>query len=351
VKSEGVARLLDLFEGVARSDHAPLDAEINELLSKDSIDFMLRAYSRMDPSFKEGLVSVLRNLNSPNPVGKGRVLPKIEEGFRACLNLEKISSLREKLRRIGEIDFGEAERLALSCLPPETPMESTVYLTIDSFNPGMVFEGNISFSILVLNLGTPDLCALPLAHELHHLGFLYWVRRNPKLSRLLFGESDKHEKIVAQLIANLLSEGLANYLCTPMLLHVLPTNYAHMPKFTEHNEKIKRYEQSLNQMLSEAHQLISDCLSKTAPAESCTQRLMKFLLDPEGILPPAHFIGGRLIEMFDKDSRVGRQELVDLCKQPSRFFSLYSSVAEKSKLPPFSESESNQLSLLLGEST
>jgi len=350
VKSEGVARLLDLFEGVARSDHAPSDAEISELLSKDSMDFMLRAYSRMDPSFKEGLVTVLRNLNSSNPVGIGIVLPKIEEGFRACLNLEKISSLREKLRRIEEIDFGKAERLALSCLPQETPMESTIYLTIDSFNPGMVFEGNISFSILVLNLGTPDLCALILAHELHHLGFLYWVRRNPKLSRLLFGESDKHEKIVAQLMADLLSEGSATYLCTPMLLHVLPTNYANMPRFTEHNEKIKKYEQSLNKMLSEAHKLISDCLSKTAPAESCTQRLTKFSLDPEGILPPAHFIGGRLMEMFDKDSRIGRQELIGLCKQPSRFFSLYSLAAEKNELPPVSESESHQLSLLLGES-
>jgi len=100
-------------------------------------------------------------------------------------------------------------------------------------------------------------------------------------------------------------------------------------------EKIIRYEQNLNQMVQEIQSLLSDCLSKTVPVESGKDRLMKILLDPDGLLPPIHFIGGRIIEMFDKDPEINRSEIIDLCKQPAHFFTLYSQVAKRHEMPAF----------------
>lgn len=147
----------------------------------------------------------------------------------------------------------------------------------------MMFEGNASLSILMFDPDKFD--AAGFSHELHHAGFEYWIRANPRLQALL-KEDRSYEGIAVKLIVNLLSEGLANYFCSPIMLHP-PENAPEDLK-----EKIIKYGQNLNQMVQEIQSLLSGCFSKTVPVELCKNRLMQMLLDPDGILPPIHFIGG-----------------------------------------------------------
>lgn len=338
IKGDGAARLLELLENVVRSGHAPADEEIDDVLSMESMSFMVRSYLRIPEFSREGYVAILSNLTNPNPVGKGLVLSKLEEGLRSCLNYEKIALLRRRLKKILKLDFAKAEQTALRYLPLETPIKSTIYLTVDAFNTGMMFEGNALLSVLTFDPDKEDIAWF--SHELHHAGFEYWIKRNPKLQAFL-KEDRTYEGIAVKLIQHLLSEGLANYFCTPKNIHP-PENASKKRK-----GKIVKYEQSLNQMMQEVQSLLSDCLSKTVPVESCEERLMKMLLDPEGILPPIQYIGGRIIEMFDKDPKINRSEIITLCKQPAHFFNLYSQIAKKHEMSIFPDYLIQKISTLL----
>ncbi len=216
IKSNGAAKLLELLENVVRSGRAPTDEEINNVLSTESMSFMIRAYLQAPEFSREGYKAILSNLTKPNLTSKGLILSKLEEGLRSCSNYEMITLLHQRLDKIVKLDFAKSEQTALKYLPPKTPIKTTIYLTIDAFNTGMMFEGNASLSILMFDPDKFDVAGF--SHELHHAGFEYWINSNPKLQALL-KEDKLYEGIIAKLIVNLLSEGLANYFCTPMIIH------------------------------------------------------------------------------------------------------------------------------------
>jgi len=339
VESEDITQLLDILENVVKLGRPPNKEEIDALLSTKWLSFMTEVYSMLPDFSKEGLADVLANLTRPEPVAQGMVLTRLEEGFRSCLSAMRINSLREKLQKMMVLDYAKSERIALTYLPPETPIMSTIYLSIDAVNPGMVFGGNVSLSILAF--GPEHFDFQYLAHELHHLGFRYWIVKNPKLNKLAFRENTDHREIAVNMILHLLSEGLANYYCTPNHVRL------HASDDEEHNRKIKKYEKSLNQLILEIQSLLSDCVSKSLSVEKCRERLMNIIIDQEGILPPVHFIGARIIEMFDQDPTISRKDIINLCKDPSDFFTFYSRTHDRQGLPGFSRDVIEQVSSLL----
>lgn len=341
VESHGIRQLLDVLENVVKSGKPPNKEEIDALLSTKSISFMIEAYSTWPDFSKKGFINIIANLATSNTVVRGNVLSKLEEGFRSCLSLERIDLLREKLEKILILDFTEAERIALRYLPPKTPIRSTIHLTIDTYNPGMIFKGNVSLSILQLEPDNFDFSYL--AHELHHSGFQYWVTRNPKLKNLAFKDNINHQEIAVNMILYVLSEGMTNYYCTPNMVRI------HNKASKKHNRKIKKYERNLNPMMLEIQSLLSGCTSKSVSVEECKERLMNIILDSEGILPPVHFIGAHIIEMFDEDPRISKSDIVNLCKKPSQFFTFYSQVYKKHGFPPFSSEVIEEVSALLGK--
>jgi hypothetical protein len=341
VEGGDVTQLLNILEGAAKSGRSPRQEEIDALLSTKWISFMTEVYSMFSDFSKEGLAHVLANLTRPEPVAQGMVLARLEEGFRSCLSVGRINSLRRKLHMLMALDYAKAERMALLYLPPGTPIASTIYLSIDTVNPGMTFGGNVSLSILAFN---PEHFDYPyLAHELHHLGFRYWIEQNPKLRGWAWGENRDHREIAVNMILHLLSEGLANYFCTPSFVR------PHDSADKEHNRKIEKYEESLNRMLLEIQSLLSACVSQSLSIEKCSERLMNLVFDQEGILPAVHFIGAHIIEMLDKDPTIAREDVIDLCKKPWEFFALYSRTHEGKGLPGFSRDVIDQVSSLLGK--
>ncbi len=248
----------------------------------------------------------------------------MEDGFRSCYDVERIAQLRGNVEKILGIDFEGAERIALSFLPPGTAIECAVYLTVDAFNPGMVWNGNMGRSILPPVRDGGDLSLL--AHEFHHLGFGYWVSRSPALERAFRGERT-HDSVAARLVLHLIMEGMANHFCTPGMVRPGP---GRSPRV---NKKITRYEREFRGMLGEMTSLLADCVARREPVERCEGRLMDIVLDKERVLPKVHFLGAKVMELFDGDPEMGRDEIVGLCRDPLRFLSMYNKVAEKSDLP------------------
>ena len=341
VDSEDVTRLLNVLEGVVRSGRSPSREEVGSLMSTKWISFMAGVYSMLPGFSKEGLADVLANLGSPQQVAQGPVLSKLEEGFRSCLNVKKISSLHERLQGMKDLDFIRAERMALQYLPLGTRITTTIYLSIDAINPGMTFGGNVSLSLIAFD---PKSFDFPyLAHEFHHLGFRYWVEKNPKLSGFALRDNSNHREIAVNMILHLLSEGLANYFLTPDFVR------SHVGKDDEHTRKIKKYEESLSQMLLEIRSLLADCVSESLPVEKCRERLLNLIFDQEGILPPVHFVGAHLIEMFDEEPTIRRGDIIGLCKNPWEFFTFYSRTCDEHGLPSFSDDVANRVSSYLGK--
>ncbi|MBD3192280.1 MAG: hypothetical protein GF308_16695 [Candidatus Heimdallarchaeota archaeon] len=329
----GLKRFLDFLEEIVETNQALPQEAIDRVLMDEPLAFMQKAYSNMLDFSREEFAMVIAHLAEPEPVGKGKIVSKLEEGFRSCLNREKINSLKEKLSKIEQVDFTKAEHIALSYLPPKTVINSNIYLTIDTVNPGMIQQNDISLSILAMD--PEEINFNYLAHEFHHAGFEYWNKKQG----LDLIEKDTHEGIAIKLLLSLIAEGLANFFCTPEMIYREPNSKGY--------KRIKEYEQELKQLLKEIQKLFTDCFSKRDAIEICKKRLEKIIFDPECVLPPIHFIGAKMIEKFDKHPAIEKAEIINLCKKPIGFFSLYQKIAPENNLPNFSNEVTQQFTNIL----
>lgn len=324
VEADGALVFLDVLEGSLRSGRPLSDEEVDRVLSTGFMSFMLDAYSSLLGLKREDVMSFLRNLGGKSSISADPVKSILEDGFRSCYDVERIVELRGNVGKILEIDFERAERMALSFLPPGTVIECTVYLTVDAFNPGMVWEGGMGRSILSPVMGGADLSLF--AHEFHHLGFGYWVSKSPTLERAFRGEKT-HDSVAARLVLHLIMEGMANHFCTPGMVRSGPRRSPRV------NEKITRYEREFREMLGDVKSLLADCVARRQSVERCEGRLMDIVLDKERILPKVHFLGAKVMELFDGDPEMGRDEIVGLCRNPQKFLSMYNKMAEENNLP------------------
>jgi len=74
---------------------------------------------------------------------------------------------------------------------------------------------------------------------------------------------------------------------------------------------------------------------------------MSIILDPECVLPPVHFIGAHMIQMLETEPTINRESIINLCKEPSRFFNLYCKINQKHSLPAFPDAVAEKMCNLL----
>ena len=297
--------------------------EAGRLLSTRAMSFTLSAYENLLGLSRGDMVSVLVNLGSEHPVSTDLVKLRFEEGFRSCYSLEAVARLRRGVEAALSADFGVAERKALRYLPEGAVIVSTVYLTVDAFNPGMVRGGDVGRSII---RGLDDINMDHMAHEFHHVGFMNCLSRRPGMARLAVS-AEASEEVAVQLICHLVSEGLANHYCTPYMVRMGEH------KSPKANEKIRAYERNLNEMLEEAWSLVRDCLDGGEPLEEYRERLMGILIDRDSILPKVHFLGEKMISVLEEDPETGFEDIVDLCLRPENLVRLYAGPATRRGLP------------------
>jgi hypothetical protein len=324
---------LDLVEASIREGRRITRGEAERLLSTRAMRFTLSAYESLLGLTRGDVASILTNLGAAGPSQSDPVKLRFEEGFRSCYSLKAAARLRRGVDAAMAADFGAAERKALRYLPPGASIGSTVYLTVDAFNPGMVRGGDVGRSIL---RGLDEINMDHMAHEFHHAGFMSCLSRRPGMARLAVG-ADSPGEVAVQLICHLVSEGLANHYCTPDMVRAGPH------KSPVANESIRAYEGNLNEMLGEAWGLVRDCLDGGEPLEAYRRRLMGILIDRESILPRVHFLGEKIISVLEGDPRIGLGDIVGLCLRPEDLVSLYAGPADRLGLPRLPDGYASRL--------
>jgi hypothetical protein len=327
VIGDGAEMFLDKVESSIKSNKPITREDALQILSTKSMSFTLNAYDQMIGLTKKDMTRIITSLNHIYLTQNDPIKKRIEEGFRFCYSLEKVETLRDNLKKAYEINFETAVKKALRYLPRGTEIHSTVYFTIDVFNPGMVYNGNIGVSI-VKGLGRIDLDYL--AHEFHHVGFHNCLS---KRSGLILKAKDPRlpEEGVIQLVYHLVSEGLANHYCTPEMVKT----GSH--KSPQANTKIESYEQNLEEMIEDVWLLIKDCLDGTVSLSEYKERVSDIILDKESILPKVHFLGERMIAEIEENPENSFDEIIELCNKPENLIRLYLSATKEAELPSLQE--------------
>ena len=340
IEDDGARRFLDLVETSIKEDRPITRKEAQQLLSTRSMSFTLNAYENLLNLSKDDMITIITSLGETNLTQSEPAKRRFEEGFRSCHSLEAVERLRRRLEAAARIPFEAAEEKALRYLPPDTAIESTVYLTVDAFNPGMVRDGDVGLSIIS---GLEKVSMDYLAHEFHHVGFANRLSRRPEVERMAKNPKAP-EEVAIQLICHLVSEGMANHYCTPMMVR------AGKHKSLKANEKILAYERNLIEMLEETWRLIMDCLDGGAPLDECKERVTGILLDKESILPKVHFIGEKMISLIEEDPETRPEDIVDLCNHPENLVDLYTGPARKKGLPSLPDEYAEKILKIVGQS-
>lgn len=338
IEDDGARRFLDLVETSIKEDRPITREEAQRLLSTKSMSFTLNAYENLLNLSKDDMISIITSLGEASPTQSEPVNRRFEEGFRSCHSLKAVERLRRGLEAAARIPFEVAEEKALRHLPPDTAIESTIYLTVDAFNPGMVRDGNVGLSIIS---GLEKVSMDYLAHEFHHVGFAYCLSKRPEMERMA-KNPEAPEETAIQLISHLVSEGMANHYCTPKMVK------AGEHKSPEANEKIQAYERNLIEMLEETWRLIVDCLDGGAPLDEYKERVMNILIDKESILPKVHFIGEKMISLIEEDPETRPEDMIDLCNHPENLVSLYTGPARRKGLPSLPDEYAQKILNVVG---
>jgi hypothetical protein len=338
IEDDGAKRVLDLVETSIKEDRPITREEAKRLLSTKSMSFTLNAYENLLKLSKDDMITIITSLGEADPTQSEPAKRRFEEGFRSCYSLEVVERLRRELEAAARIPFDVAEEKALRHLPPDTTIESTVYLTVDAFNPGMVRNGNVGLSIISsLEKVSTDY----LAHEFHHVGFANCLSGRPEVERMAKNPKAPEEAAI-QLICHLVSEGMANHYCTPTMVR------AGEHKSPQANEKILSYERSLTEMLDETWTLIADCMDGGAPLDEYREHVMDILIDRESILPKVHFIGEKMISLIEEDPETRPEDMIDLCNHPENLISLYTGPARRKGLPSLPDEYAEKILNVVG---
>ena len=326
----GVQRLLGFLASVRENSRIEGD-DVKRLLEDETWQQFIRAYSRFEGFTREGLIRVLLNLGKPEPVGEGAVLRKLEEGFRSAMDPAEIEVLRRRLERVAEIDFGEAERVALRFLPEGTSLDLHIHFTIDAFNMGMVFENHVFFDLCRYD---PERISLPsLSHEFHHVGAKPWLKQSRAL-RALYGTGDPRHRLLAEILEYLVSEGLANCFCSPEVLR------------SEH-PRISRLRREWTTWLGHLTNILEELLSPEGDADRAAELLRELTIDLEAVLPAGHYLSGRMVMGMEKAPNITREQIIQLVKSPERFLELYNQAAEAEGHPSIPQGLIQQLDKLI----
>jgi hypothetical protein len=244
---------------------------------------------------------------------------KIREGFNYALEIGS-PLLLKKLNTIIFDDSTQLEKLVNRYLPDNTPLSVKLILTIDGFNTGMVRENTIFYSINRVNPETYD--SIKLAHELHHIGVNYWFNNDPKWVKW-FEVDDSPQKIVAEILRYVVSEGIANLMMSPNAVSHLNSS----PQNEAHNERIKYLEKKYVKLLALTEEIV--LIAFNQEMEKSRELYRKLSIDETGSgVPAGHYMSAMMFEEILKEHE--DSVISEIICNPWRFFNIYNDLKNKS---------------------
>ncbi len=311
INIEGAQALLALLNQTSKG-YPPTEAEIQTVLTTNT--FFMDFYSRWRGVTHETLIETMCSFNQPDFEPSAPVLAALARGFRRAI--EEHARMQANLDFLRAVNPAAVAERVLTYLPCGTPLQSVIHITIDGFNGGFQYQGQMGWSLL------SDITSLAqfesgIAHELHHVGFAYWAERDSFRQTLLNEKSGR--TVVIWHVQNLLSEGLAMFYCSPDMMREerVPEAYA---------RKLAMYRQRERELFAEAEKVLALSLHPGADFDTCRQALEAIVIDLDGILPVAHYLGARMIETMSRYH--SQAHIIDCVQSLSQFLPLYNQAAQ-----------------------
>jgi hypothetical protein len=314
---EGAQALLRLLQR-AREGHPVGEAELEETL--DANAFFTDFYSRWEGSSRQIIREVIRQFDRPEEVPAGILPTRLAEGLRQAA--DEMDLLQGRLSWLREIDAANIVERVLAFLPTNTPLDSVIHITVDLFNNAFAYQGEMGVSLLK-GMADRETFEDAVSHELHHVGLHFWSEQDTVRQTLL---QERSGRAVAVLhVENLLSEGMANYYCTPKCVfrESSPESVANA-----YQARLARLQRDEGRLFARAAAILDMCLEHEAEHESCWNAFKSLALDmEEAMLPAGHYLGARMVQTMEQAHP--RKMVVDCVRHLPRFLPLYNEAARK----------------------
>ncbi len=136
VLGNGARLLLDYLQALANEEDTT--EWWTQLWADHSFLAWIEAYAPWLDDFETRMQALLRSPTSVPDAEPVAFWHAFSDGFVQAMEPETNRRCRRALAALMAADFGAAERVALSYLPPDTPLDVEVYLTVDGANRGML---------------------------------------------------------------------------------------------------------------------------------------------------------------------------------------------------------------------
>ena len=317
VNVDGAEVLLNFLNRVHIGSHIT-ESEKQSVLAANK--FFVDYYCQWDGVTQENLSAAMYNFAQPQWSPSVRVLDALSQGFRQAVN--DINMLKGKLDFLQNIDTTTLTDRVVPYLPPDTPLQSTIHITIDSFNGGFQYQGEMGLSVLK-DITNPERFETFVAHELHHVGFSYWAERD--LIRLALLREHSCRGVAVRHVQNLLSEGLAIFYCSPFPSQDETSAIAEST-LVQHQAKLAKYRREELTLFTHAENVLAMCLEANADYPTCQKAYDSIAIDLDFIEPMGHYIGARMVEIMNQFHPL---EHIVMCTQSLHsFLPLYNQAAE-----------------------
>jgi hypothetical protein len=318
IEREGAQNLLDFLEEI-QVGSVPDETKLEGVLAANT--FFVDFYSGWTGSSRDKIKQAILHYNAPGQVPEGVIPKQLAEGFRKAM--EEIDLMRSRIAWLGEIDASRVTDRVLTFLPKGTPLDTTVHITIDSFNNAFASGNGIGVS-LFRGADDRDTFEKAVMHELHHVGFRYWGEKDAVRQKLL---REKTGRAVAVMhVQNLLKEGMANYYCTPETV-LAPIPEGEVSKADDpYLARLLRLRREERTFFASAEALLDLCLNLEAGYDVASKAYATIAFDLDDMmLPVGHYLGARMIETSAKVYPLNR--IVGWIKHLRRFLPAYNEAA------------------------
>jgi hypothetical protein len=316
VDMEGARKLCALLVRVRRGETLS-DARLQDVLASNA--FFVDFYSQWEGLDKQTIADALVQFDEPG-WNAGSLADRLAEGFRQAA--EEMDVIESRMDWLAKVDPTEVSDRVLAFVPHGTPLDSVIHITVDAINGAFVHRDEMGVSLLK---GATDRSTFEdaVAHELHHVCFRFWAERDRTRQKL---KQERSGRAVAVLhVENLLSEGMANYYCSPR--YVLETQPDRLPG-DAYAARLARLRREEGQLFSKAEAILGTSLEPDADYGICLKAYESLALDMEDFqLPAAHYLGARMVQVMDGE--YPRERIVECVQDLSRFLPLYDKAAEQ----------------------
>lgn len=254
------------------------------------------------------------------------VLNIISNSFENVISNKDI--MQKKIENIKEYDFTKLQKRLLETLPKDTSLNMTIHIVLDGFNAGSIIDEE---NMLIDAIFWPSDKAKEfqiegiILHEYHHLGLMYWLKKNKRRNEILKNKSG--QELAVRLVENIIGEGAATYFFNQNedLTSLLAESYGKSIA-DQYKESLKRAKTDIDTFLKSLENDLEYLLNNKGKYDDMKAITNKYSFDEDFGQPLDKAIGVYMCETIEKQE--GRKGLIKTFKEPSLFLSMYNRAAK-----------------------